>query len=217
MSGMKLAAGEVLVATGEAISSTWVGAAGFVAGMGALGAATDLMGSEAGSGTTYTIVGVLAGYHLLFAMLSNTGQRPVVERGKRFGAYFGLSLLAGLAILLGLVALIIPGIVLLVRWLPAYSILLCENTTVTDALSESWTRTRDSFWALLSVCLMMVIAFIAAVTIYSAHDISPEISEELAITVGNLCFALYTVIWTAVGAAVYRLLCADRHVGEVFA
>jgi hypothetical protein len=135
-----------------------------------------------------------------------------------YGAYFGLSLLSGLGIVLGIVLLVIPGIVLLVRWLPAYAILLSEDTDVPEALSQSWERTRSQFWPVLAAVLLVLLLGAASAAIYAASEISSAVPEEAAIIAGNLALTLTSAVFTALGVAVYRLLGAKADtLGEVFA
>ena len=76
------------------------------------------------------------------------------ERRGYFPRVFGQSLLAGLAVILGLLALLIPGIVLLVRWSISLPVLIARNEGITQALRSSWQLTRGLFW----LCLLSMIA-----------------------------------------------------------
>jgi hypothetical protein len=208
--------GALLRGTFETIKSTPAGSAGYVVGLGALGSAMDLLNPESISNMPYTIASVFAGFYLLRAMLVNTGVTQAAE-SNRVGAYFGLSILSGLGIVLGLVVLIVPGIILIVRWLLAYAILVSEDTTVTGALSESWQRTGAHFWALLAGVLIVLLIGIAALAVYVSNDFLPGVPVEAALVAGNVLLATMTVIFTALGVEAYRMLRADEGLPEVFA
>lgn len=75
--------------------------------------------------------------------ISNGRTRDNCHRCDRLGVGFGLLLL------------ILPGACLAGRWLLAVPVLLAEDRGVSDALSESWERTGNS-WASCTV-----IAFVA--------------------------------------------------------
>src|SRR6188472_1337621 len=107
----KLDVGEILQGTTSTLSSNAGPAAIYVVVLGAVGSAVDLSGTSAN--IISTVASVAGGFLLLRAMLVAEG---LLDPGasNRFGAYFGLSLLSGLGILLGLVVLVIPGVVLIV-------------------------------------------------------------------------------------------------------
>src|SRR3546814_11820902 len=58
---------------------------------------------------------------------------------------FGVGLLSGLGVGLGLVLLTLPAAYLAGRWFLAVPILLAENTSVSNALSQSWVRTENTW------------------------------------------------------------------------
>jgi hypothetical protein len=211
----KLDVGEILQGTSATLSASAGPTAIYVLVLGALGTAIDLYGTSANTVSTFASIG--GGFLLLRAMLIGAG---LLEPGvaNRFGAYFGLSVLAGLGILLGLVLLVIPGIVLLVRWLPAYAILLSEDIKVTEALSQSWDRTRSQFWPIFAAVLIVLALGLVAAGIYASSDISSAVPLEAAMIAGNLALTLTSAVFTALGVAVYRLLGAKSDtLGEVFA
>lgn len=211
----KLDVGEILKGTTDILSSSAGAAAIYVVVLGAIGSAIDLY--EASANIVSTVASIAGGFLLLRAMLLEAG---LLEDGAaaRFGAYFGLSLLSGLGIVLGLIVLVVPGIVLIVRWLPAYAILLSEDTGVTDALSQSWDRTRSQFWPVLAAVLIVLVLGLVAAVIYAAADISSAVPYEAAMIAGNLALSLTSAVFTALGVAVYRLLSVKSDtLGEVFA
>jgi hypothetical protein len=211
----KLDVGELLRATAAAISSRAAGAVGYVLALGALGSALDL--AEVENSFLDTIASLVGGYLLLRAMLQGTGNLEI-NAGQRFGGYFGLSILSGLGILLGFVVLIIPGLVLMVRWLPAYAILLAEGTTVTGALGESWRRTAGHFWPLLAASLMVLLLAAASMAVYVSNEFFSVLPTTVSLVAGNLMLAATGMVFTALGVATYRLS-TDQSEGlsEVFA
>ena len=67
----------------------------------------------------------------------------------RFGAFFVLGVITTVGILVGLVLLIVPGVVLMVRWSIAVPILLGSDDSVFAALRRSWRETGPHFWPIL--------------------------------------------------------------------
>ena len=117
---------QALLATMAAIiRRSAVPCAVFIVAMAGLGSLLDISGQADGSGGTFGLnaAGLVAGFFLSLAMLGRSGLMS--EDGRpRFGAYFGLSILSGLGILMGFILLLVPGLLLLIRWLPAFGFLL---------------------------------------------------------------------------------------------
>jgi hypothetical protein len=80
----------------------------------------------------------------------------------RFGPAFGLSLLSGLAIALGFVLLIVPGLLLFVRWAVALPAMLREDLSITAALGRSTEMTEGNRWQILGLAVVIWIPFIIA-------------------------------------------------------
>jgi hypothetical protein len=204
--------GEVLREAFEVVRRSFLPSVVFVVALTGLYSALD----SAGSTAPQTFIGVATGYALLVTMLKHAGfQMP--RAGQRFGAYFGLSLLFGLGVLVGLLLLVIPGLILFIRWLPSYVILLTEDEKVTRSLGESWDRTKGHAWPLAFACLASVGVAVAAG--FAAAFVSDALSQPLVVTIGsNLVATGWIVFYTALGIAAYRLLSGNRReLGEVFA
>ncbi|MCI4589297.1 hypothetical protein MOK15_04175 [Sphingobium sp. BYY-5] len=60
----------------------------------------------------------------------------------RLTGLFGLSILSGLATLLGLLLLILPGLFLYLRWFMAWPIFVGERTNIIEAMKISWQRMK---------------------------------------------------------------------------
>lgn len=79
--------------------------------------------------------------YLLFLVLMHRGGLTAGGPRTGIGTYFVLGLVIGIPVLFGLVALLLPGLYLLVRWLPAYSRALMTRDGVASAMGWSWERT----------------------------------------------------------------------------
>lgn len=75
-----------------------------------------------------------------------------------FFPMLGLSLLATLGIMVGLVLLIVPGILLLLRWAVAVPVLVQEKRSIFDSMARSRDLTKGSRWALLGLWLIVTVA-----------------------------------------------------------
>jgi amino acid transporter len=82
----------------------------------------------------------------------------------RMPALFLVQILAGLAIVLGLLAFIVPGLYLMGALLPAYVLVVHEGQAPLQALKSSWTRFRGQAWevsaalGLLLLVLLLVLS-----------------------------------------------------------
>lgn len=170
-----------------------------------------------------TIVSLVAGYLLLRAMLLAAGLAEA-DSMAGFGSYFGISLLEGLGIMAGALLLIVPGVILLVRWSVAAPYLLCERSGVSDALGQSFERTKGSGWPIFGVGLLGALPILAAALIGGiAGALSVTVSDSgppglLISVIDNALGAAASAYFTVLSVAAYKLLFRP-HLGiaEVFA
>ncbi len=145
----KLEVGQLLSRTRQMLEMSGSAVVLYVAIVGGLTVAIDFVDNDGGS-TNFgvSILNLAGGFLLVRAMLRDAGLIDT-SGDAGFGAYFGLSLLSGLAIILGIIVLFVPGVILLVRWLPAFAILIAEaDATVTGSMSKAWHMTGPHFWPL---------------------------------------------------------------------
>lgn len=81
------------------------------------------------------------------------------ERPRYIFRAFGLSLLTTTAIILGLIALVIPGLFLLTRWSLSLPAMIARNQGIVGSLDVSWALTGERFWLCF---LTIVIAWLPA-------------------------------------------------------
>ena len=125
---------------------------------------------------------------LTVALLEAHGQR----RGRRgVGTVLGIGILNGLGVLAGLLVLIVPGLVLFVRWSVSVPYALGEDAGVTESLQGSFEETRGAFWPILLTFLVcyapwgLVLGGILALGIGSVTIVS-SIVFNLLINLGLL-------------------------------
>ena len=116
----------------------------------------------------FLIIGVLLGVYLgfiVYRMLYNaiTTGRPYTSFGEIFkvdltqlAIFFCVEIVLGLAVGLGVMLCILPGIFLGVRWMFAPLIAATENVSFADAFSRSWNITRGHFWELFLLGLVAI-------------------------------------------------------------
>jgi hypothetical protein len=72
----------------------------------------------------------------------------------RIHSILWISILSGLAILLGFVLLIVPGVILLVRYYFGTTVLVVEGHKGSKALGRSWRLAKGHFWKILGTILL---------------------------------------------------------------
>lgn len=186
--------------------SAWQVAAYYLVLMTGLSAIVDTGDPSPGVELLVLLVDIVAAYFVTKTMLTTCGAARQGLAGG-FGAYFVLLLVSGVAITLGFLLLILPGLYLLVRWSPAYGIALCEEPgNVTAALGQAWDMTalhiRPIGLALLLPLCLLLLPIIAA----ALWTVDSDPFRWVWSFGSNMLIYLGTLANTAIGIAVYTLL-----------
>lgn len=209
--------GQIMDESTRLVRAAWLAALAYVVVLTGVGMFVDQMSDLSASTLIFSVVSFAMGYVLTVQLLREGG---LVPRGlaSGFGGYFGTSLLSGLGIGLGFLLVIIPGLVLFVRWSPAYGYVMGEGEGVTDALGKAWAATGAHFWPLLLAFLPAIALNIAGVMIYVLGSDDDGTLTLSASTFANLGMTLAGVAITVLGIAAFALL-RDRSdaLAEVFA
>jgi Membrane domain of glycerophosphoryl diester phosphodiesterase len=125
------------------------------------------------------VVGIVA--HILLtvcltvgAIQAMAGVRPsftlLVQQIKRpdLGKLLALGIAQNVVIMLGLMALIAPGLYVLSLWMVAMPVLIVERSTVGGALDRSAALTRERRWLVLGIFVLVAIPAILVVEILGA-------------------------------------------------
>jgi len=83
-----------------------------------------------------------------------------------FGKLWTVGLLSGLAIVLGTVLLIVPGVILIAGWMPATAVLMAEGKTGRDCLKRAWELTRGSRWRLAGLFGVVLLASLIVLAVF---------------------------------------------------
>lgn len=176
--------------------------------------------------TLYQLLGlvlyVVAAFFLLRQMLEQIG-RPA--RGGNLLSYVAMSVLAMIGLMIGFVLLIIPALILLVRWSAANGFLLSGDKGITGALGASWEATDGHglsifgaglvLWIALIVLSSIVVGTVAATGLAASGGFSPLFG--VAMTVSGLIEAFNNAASFAFSIAVFHLVApADTSVADVF-
>lgn len=106
------------------------------------------------AGILYASVNDMNGRKVEFGKAVSTGFSFVLP-------LFGLGILMGLALVLGFILLIVPGILMSIAWIAAAPAVVVEKVGVTESFGRSATLTRDNRWPIFGLCMVYMIVYFA--------------------------------------------------------
>jgi len=148
------------------------------------------------------VIGVFFSYQLLKAMIERTGLRSRGE-GDVFLTYFGLAVLYGLAVALGLVLLVLPALFLISRWCLAQPLVVARGDGVMRAFGESWQRTSGNEFPIIVVVLLFVM--VPVVISVVAGVMLPK-DNLIGIAIAQLATSASSLLSLAMGTALYGII-----------
>ncbi len=182
----------------------------------ATGMLSDIDGWERVGIFASSIASLALGYVLVVSMLMK-GDLLRGSKNAGFGSYFGLGILSTFGITLGAILLILPGLVLWLRWSAAYGFLFDEEGGVIASLGKSWRATAPHFWH-IALAMLTPLALLVGAIMFFVFTISDEAVPIGASAAINMSTSLGGLAATAVGLAVYTLIAReDRGISQVFA
>lgn len=119
--------------------------------------------------------------------------------------YFVLTCIAGIAIMIGLVLLLVPGIILAVRYSFSEFDLLLNKSTPLDAMKSSWSLTREYMWVILGGLTIITIAlYVPHYLVLSLFD-DTSITFKILTSASNIIYAVLEVMYTIFAFRIYEL------------
>ena len=141
-----------------------------------------------------------------------------LRRGRRLGALLGLSLLTGVGVGLGLLALFVPGVFLFTAWSLSVPALVIEGRSPRDAMRRSRQLVRGQFWSVLRLLLAVgVQTALVAIALHFAFGFMLGASHAKLVPwlTGSLAGAFATPYTAhAVTVAYYRLTAGETRTAE---
>ncbi|MBB3911792.1 hypothetical protein [Sphingomonas desiccabilis] len=194
--GWWIAGGAILLLSGAGIAADLLGPAGRLAG-----AAVKL-------GVSWGILRYMA------------QRRGWIAPGSRAGGVLGLiglNILYSVGVGLACLLLLLPGLYVAARWSAASVILVAERASPSEALGESWTRTRDWSGAIALVLCGVFLPLVAA-GVALALWTDPDTTSLGPVAGTNLAIALsYVCAWYVGMAAYARTRASQEGLEQVFA
>jgi len=216
--------GDIIGATFQLIGGDLPVVFGVTVAASAAGAALDFAAPVAANAMNLAMIGVQ--YALVKRLVDRQGLRSAEQPGG-FGSFFLLGILSGLAIALGFLLLIVPGIYLYARWSMANAILLSEDCGAGQAMQRSWAASRASILpiALAAVVLglptiLAMVAFMSAGFLEGSGATAIGRSGEIAVDVAaNLLIYAGQIAGLYMSVALYPLLVGkpESQLRDVFA
>lgn len=158
----------------------------------------------------------LYGIAVIFYISSRiTGEHISTSRlwqlGRKYWlAFIMLQLLSGIAIGLGLMLFIIPGIIFALRFAFAKFELLFMNQHPVDAMKNSWTSTSAYMWDLLAGYLLITIALYIPLYLFVFPFDQESEYFFLVNSVSNIVYAVLSAFYTIFTYRMYEFSCEKK-------
>ncbi len=170
-------------------------------------------------GLAAIVFGAILQGALIYATVQDmNGQRPSVHESlatglREFMPLIGVSILLGIAIVVGMCFLIVPGVILGLMWCVAVPCLIAENTSVTGAFDRSADLTRGNRWRIFGLVVITWLAFTVVGSIFGAMNFAPrpfhrdpfdylDLLDSPVFIIGNLILKTATAMVASTGIAV---------------
>ena len=143
--------------------------------------------------------------YLLLLVVMKTGGYFAEGKTSGIGTYFVLGLVTGIAIILAAIVFILPGLYLLMRWLPVFARVLTAEERIGQAMRWSWDAT-EHFQKPLSLALLGP-ALCYAISLAAALSYDENLlAYQLAMAIMNFALNLGSVWLTILGVAALGML-----------
>lgn len=160
------------------------------------------------------VLTVIGSYFLIHLILKDSGR--LHGEGTRIWAYIGMSILAFLGMFVGFMLLVIPGIIVMMRWSASSGFLIGAREGVVESLSASWDATRGYGWQIFFAGLVLLIGLIIISGITVGGSGFSGLEPLIAIT-ASLVDSASNALFICFGLAVYMLVHDDSdETAEVF-
>ena len=192
-------------------------------------AASDLMTAGVLVGLTAFVVSIVCNVvmqgvvtHAVVADLQ--GRKATVGESlnvalQSFWGLLAVGIVSGLAITLGLIILILPGILIFLMWFVAGPVIVAERAGFGQAFQRSRDLTRNHrWWLLLLAVIYVVLSWVIAAVVgmiglaASGFRADGELSF-VTLVFGPVAQAITTLLWSAIVAATYVELRAVKEGG----
>ena len=136
----------------------------------------------------------------------------------RIWPWIGIYILSLLGIVFGIVLLVVPGIILAVRWAVVLPLVIEGKIPAMDTFGESWSLTRGRGWSIFGAAVILVIGmWIVAAIIAGFAFATGGLFATGAVIAGAISETFFSAVFIAFSVGAYRLLRDDsEELAEVF-
>lgn len=162
---------------------------------------------------TFVVIMMVVNVFMGIAMVNAVHDSTLTVKGaytkakKHFWSYIGLGFLISVAVMVGFILLIIPGIIFAVWLSMAYFVLIVENKGITDSMKQSKDYVTGHWWAVFGRMLFLVLAsFIVGIV---AGIVVGILSFFLPEMIAGLIFTLLNIVLVPISVAYFYLIYRD--------
>ncbi len=192
-------------------------------GMGTLGA-VGIVGALLGV-LTLIVSSIILPAAIIYASLKGWAGEPVSMRESlrlmlsRFWSLLGLGIVAAIAIGLGFLLLVVPGLILYSGWFVVVPVLIMERKGVFDSLSRSWELTSGYKWQIFAVIVIAFVIQMLIAALFSIPSMAMAIDVESVVAVdpgasfgfGYIVAQLFSMIGDAIAQLLAALFTASAY------
>jgi hypothetical protein len=152
-----------------------------------------------------SVVSIFAQYLTIAHLLRHEGLLSAADKAGRAASFIGVGIVTGIAIGLGTLLLIVPGLYLFARWAIVDPLIIGEGRTMGEAMSESWQETAH---VILPTMIALAVFYSPLAVSLLAAFAYPEFDTAalpMALASNLLIFIGIILSWYC-AAAVFRLL-----------
>lgn len=129
---------------------------------------------------------------------------------RNWGRFFLTNLLGGLAVVVGLILLVLPGLYIAVRLSLTGPIIICEQEYGTGALKSSWELTRNRFWGTTGRLLLGLCPLIGGgIVIGILYAVIPAGETWIGSSIFDCAIAPFEVFFTVFMFVIYQHWASD--------
>jgi hypothetical protein len=212
----RLTTGEIIRGTGALLAAHPLPALAAIGVLTVAGAALDLRPEGAQSLRLVVSIGSMI---LQFAITRTLLKREKLWRAPgRVGSFVGVGIVTGLAIALGALLLIVPGLYLFARWSITMPLVIGEGKTMGEAMQESRDATSSNLAPIMLAVAVLNLGWVGGVLLfgfgYPDYGLPPV---PMAFAANLLVLGTLTIDWY-LAVAIYKLVGTPAEgLDEVFA
>ena len=212
VSRVPLTTGDIIGRTTELLRTNALRVAVAIASTSFLGFAVDLGWIGLDAQFLLTALTIVLQFWITASLLDDLGLRKATRR--RFGAFFLLGIVTGLGLIIGFLFLIIPGVILLVRWSVSVPAVVANDDGFAEAMAYSWSVTQPLFWPILRA--FIIIYGPAALAAGAGYIIQTDGGAELGAAIIELSINASVIAGWHMAIAVYVAQQPDPRFSEIF-